>query len=77
MVQTPEVRDGRDAASRLNCTRRRCILVQREVRARVIVISLVRSQQLAEVLLAEYHDMIKALPSDRADEPLRMSILPW
>jgi hypothetical protein len=22
MVQTPEVRDGRDAASRLNCTRR-------------------------------------------------------
>jgi hypothetical protein len=29
------------------------------------------------VLLAEYHDMIKALPSDRADEPLRMSILLW
>jgi len=44
---------------------------------RVIVISLVRSQQLAEVLLAEHHDMVKALPSDRADEPLRMSILPW
>ena len=36
--------------------------------ARVIVISLVRSQQLAEVLLAEHHDMIKALPSDRADD---------
>ena len=34
-------------------------------------------QQLAQVLLAEHHDMIKALPSDRADEPLRMSILPW
>jgi hypothetical protein len=29
LVQTPEVRDGRDAASRLNCTRRGCILVQR------------------------------------------------
>jgi hypothetical protein len=32
---------------------------------------------LAGVLLAEHHDMVKALPSDRADEPLRMSILPW
>jgi len=46
-------------------------------RARVFVISLVRSQQPAEVLLAEHHDMIKALPSDRVDEPLHMSILPW
>ncbi len=26
MVQTPEVRDGHDAANRLNCARRWCIL---------------------------------------------------
>ena len=25
----------------------------------------------------QHHDMIKAVPSDRAYEPLRMSILPW
>jgi hypothetical protein len=28
MVQTSEVRDGHDAANRLNCTRHWCILVQ-------------------------------------------------
>jgi hypothetical protein len=27
MVQTPEVRDGRDAANRLNCTRRSPALI--------------------------------------------------
>jgi hypothetical protein len=32
---------------------------------------------MAELPLAEHHDMIKAVPSDGADEPLRMSILPW
>jgi hypothetical protein len=71
------MRDGHDAANRLNCTRHWCVLVHRYVRPRVIVVSLIRSQQVAQVLLAEHHDMIKALPSDRADEPLRMSILPW
>ena len=27
--------------------------------------------------LAEDNDMVKAIPSDRPDEPLRMSVLPW
>ena len=27
--------------------------------------------------LAEDDDMIKTFPSDRADQPFRMSILPW
>ena len=27
--------------------------------------------------LAEDNDMVKAIPSDRTDEPLRMSVLPW
>jgi len=26
---------------------------------------------------AEHHDMIKAVPSDRTDEPLCTSVLPW
>jgi len=30
-----------------------------------------------QVPLAEYDDMIKAFPSDRANHPFRMSILPW
>ena len=77
MVQTTEVRVGHDAANHLNSTRRRCILVQGSVRASIIVISLVRSKQVAQVSLAEHHHLIKAVPSDRPDEPLRMSILPW
>jgi hypothetical protein len=27
--------------------------------------------------LSEHHDVIKAVPADRANEPLSMSILPW
>jgi hypothetical protein len=29
------------------------------------------------MLLAEDYDMIKALPSDRTDEPFRVAVLPW
>jgi hypothetical protein len=32
---------------------------------------------VAQVSLAEDDDMIKAFPSDRADQPFSMSILPW
>ena len=38
---------------------------------------MVRSQQVAKLPLSEHDDMIKAVSSDRADEPLCMSILPW
>ena len=27
--------------------------------------------------LAKYHDMVKAFPSDRPDQPLTIAILPW
>jgi hypothetical protein len=47
------------------------------MRASVVVISLVRSQQVAKVPLAEHNDMVKAIPSDRTDEPFRISVLPW
>jgi hypothetical protein len=32
---------------------------------------------MAQVPLAEHDDMIKTFPSDRADQPFSMSILPW
>jgi hypothetical protein len=32
---------------------------------------------MAKMLLAEHHDMIEAVPADRANDPLRISILPW
>jgi hypothetical protein len=34
-------------------------------------------QQVAKMPLAEDNDMVKTIPSDRTDEPLRVSVLPW
>ena len=45
--------------------------------ARAVVIRHVRKEYVAQVSLAEDDDMIKTFPSDRADQPFGMSILPW
>src|SRR3954454_1755018 len=42
-----------------------------------VVVLLVRAQQTTQMLLAEDDHMIDALASDRADQSLRMSVLPW
>jgi hypothetical protein len=42
-----------------------------------IIILHVREKHMAQVPVAEHDDMIKAFPSDRADQPFSMSILPW
>jgi hypothetical protein len=33
--------------------------------------------QVAQMSLAEHHDMIKTFAPDRTDQPFSMSILPW
>jgi len=38
---------------------------------------LIRNEQVAKMSLAEHDDVIKTLPPDRADEPLRIPVLPW
>jgi len=43
----------------------------------LIVISLIRAQQIAKMRLAENNEVGEAITSDRADEPFRVSILPW
>ncbi|MGE5306221.1 MAG: hypothetical protein ACM3TN_23175 [Alphaproteobacteria bacterium] len=43
----------------------------------MIVIIGVSSKQTPKMLLAKHHHMIKAFPSDRADQSLRVPILPW
>ena len=32
---------------------------------------------MAKMLFADHHDMIEAVPADRTNDPLRISILPW
>src|SRR6201996_6865264 len=46
------------------------------MRAGPIVIFHVTEQQVTEVALAEYNNVVKAFPSDRTDQPFRISILP-
>src|ERR1700726_4234544 len=46
------------------------------MRARPIVIFHVTEQQVTEVALAEYNDMVNAFPADRTDQPFSISILP-
>src|SRR5207249_9129625 len=57
------------------------ILVEREVRASLLIASLaiareVPGQDATQMSFAQDEDMIQALASDRADEPLREGILP-
>ena len=42
-----------------------------------VVIVHIRKEHMAQVSFAEDDDMIKTFPSDRANQPFRMPILPW
>ena len=52
------------------------ILVERKVRAYAIVICLIIGEQMANMPLPQRHDMVKALASDRSDQPFNMTVLP-
>src|ERR1700737_1336198 len=43
----------------------------------LVVIFHVRQQYMTEVSLAEHNNVVKALPSDRTDQPFGISVLPW
>jgi hypothetical protein len=53
------------------------VLVQSQMRANAIVILHIRTERVAQTLLAEDNNINKAFASDRADQPLRVPILPW
>jgi len=44
---------------------------------RFVVIVHVQKEQLTQVPLAKDDDMVKAFPLWRANQPFRMSVLPW
>ena len=75
-MQSAQDWQGQNAPSGLDGTCRWRILVQRYVRSSLIVVIRVRSKQIPKVLLAKYDDMVKAVPSDRTDQPFTIAILP-
>ena len=54
----------------------RRIFIQGQMRSELVVIGSVSSKNSTQVGVAEDGDVIEAFPVDRADQPLRMSVLP-
>ena len=79
MVQTADFGNLQDPArlGELNGSDVGGILVEREVRASLVIVREVPGQDATQMSFAQDEDMIQALASDRADEPLREGILPW
>ena len=63
MVQSAQDWRGQNATDGLYGARHRRILVQRQVRASLIVVFCVRSKHMAKVQLAEYDNVVEAVPS--------------
>src|SRR5260370_28516737 len=52
------------------------VLVEREMSASLVIVREVAGQGAAQVSFAQDDDMIETLAADRADEPLRVGVLP-
>jgi hypothetical protein len=60
----------------LDRSRQRRIPGQSQMWPDIVVVSGIRRKNATQVILAQDHDVIEALPTDRADQPLHMSVLP-
>src|SRR5580704_1412773 len=76
MVQPAEDRLSGELAEALDRSMARRILAQRQMCSQVVVIDAVGRKDSAQVGLAEDDDVIEAFPADRADQSLRMPVLP-
>ena len=78
MVQAPDFANREDPTEcgPLNWPAVWCILVEREVSTRPVIVREVAGQGAAQVLFAKDDDMIESFAPDRADEPLREGVLP-
>lgn len=78
MVQPADVRDGANLAERrrLDLARQGGVAVERQMRAAVVVVVEIRDQDALQMVFAQHDDVIEALATDRADEPLDVGILP-
>jgi hypothetical protein len=78
MVQTADLREGNNVArgGKLYATRPWAVLVEREMRSGVMMISEIARQHAAQVSLIEDDDVIQAFTANRADQTLDVGILP-
>jgi hypothetical protein len=76
VMKSAEDRSRHDLAELLDRSRQRRILGQSQMWPDIVVVSGIRRKNATQVILAQDHDVIEALPTDRADQPLHMSVLP-
>ena len=77
VMQPAEMRLCEDPADTLSLAWNRRVLVQRQMRAGLVVICHVRSQQVPKVTLAKNNNMVEYLSPDRANQPFSIGVLPW
>src|SRR5215470_19518446 len=53
-----------------------CVLVQGQVGPNLVIIFLIQKKQMAKMPFAKDYNMVKTVRSDRADQPLHVSVLP-
>src|SRR5215472_3654633 len=75
-MKAAEDRLGCDDAKALNRPVEWGILVQRAMNARFIVIRGIPTQNPAQVRFPKYDHVVETFPSDRADQPLDVRVLP-
>ncbi len=76
MVQTAEMRQLTQHAMALHGSSQRGILVQGQVRPKPVVVVGIVAQRFAQMALIDDDQMIQAIPSDRSDQALNVSVLP-
>jgi hypothetical protein len=76
MMKSAEKRPGSELAEPLDRPMARRILIQGQMRSEFVVIAGVGCKDPAQMGLAEDDDVIKAFAADRADQSLRMPVLP-
>ena len=76
MVKPAEDRLSSELAEPLDRPTARRILPQGQMRSEFVVIAGVGRKDPAQMGLAEDDDVIEAFPADRADQSLRMPVLP-
>src|SRR6478736_10487872 len=64
MMESAEKWRRQNATNGMYCSRRRRVLVDRKVRASLVIVGRVRSQQMAEMPLAEHDNVVKTFPPD-------------
>ena len=75
-MKSAEDRLSSELAEPLDRPMARGILTQGKMRSELVVVAGVGRKDLAQMGLAEDDDVIQAFSAGRADQPLRVSILP-